>query len=243
MLFEAAFTKDNLDTYLKALAKEFRRLNGTKIPAEIILVGGASILVNYGFREMTYDIDAVVQASSVMKDAINCVGDKHGLPNGWLNTDCTRTRSYSTNLAEVSVFYKELSNILTVRTVAAEYLIAMKLMSGRLYKNDLSDVAGILWEHQKKGTPITYGAIDQAVVKLYGNWDSIPQESTSFIEAVFEKGDFETFYKQRQVSEKNSREVLLDFKKQTSDTLTENNLVDVLEKAKRMRQQERNDGK
>lgn len=35
------FSKENLDTYLKELAKEFRKKNGTKIPAEIILVGGA----------------------------------------------------------------------------------------------------------------------------------------------------------------------------------------------------------
>ena len=63
------FTKDNLDEYLKELAKEFRKMNGTRIPAEIILIGGAAILINYGFREMTYDMDAIIQASSSMKDA------------------------------------------------------------------------------------------------------------------------------------------------------------------------------
>ena len=35
-------------------------------PCEIILIGGASILANYGFRDMTYDMDAVILASSVM---------------------------------------------------------------------------------------------------------------------------------------------------------------------------------
>ena len=44
------FTKQNLDTYLKELAKEFRKLNGKDMPAEIILIGGAAILANYGFR-------------------------------------------------------------------------------------------------------------------------------------------------------------------------------------------------
>jgi len=65
------FTKDNLDTYLKELAKEYRRLNGTAMPAEIILIGGAAILANYGFRDMTCDVDAVIHASSSMKEAIN----------------------------------------------------------------------------------------------------------------------------------------------------------------------------
>lgn len=61
---EIPFTKDNLDSYLKELAKEFRKINGSRTPAEITLIGGAAILVNYGFREMTYDVDAIIQASS-----------------------------------------------------------------------------------------------------------------------------------------------------------------------------------
>ena len=54
MSADKPFTKENLDNYLKELAKEFRKLNGNKMPAEIILIGGASVLINYGFREMTY---------------------------------------------------------------------------------------------------------------------------------------------------------------------------------------------
>lgn len=53
------FTKDNLDMYLKELAKEFRKFNGKTMPAEIILVGGAAVLANYGFRNITTDIDAI----------------------------------------------------------------------------------------------------------------------------------------------------------------------------------------
>ena len=86
MSVEKTFTRENLDYYLKELAKEFRKRNGKNTQAEIILVGGAAILANYGFREMTYDIDAVIIASSAMKEAIYAVGDRFDLPNGWLNT-------------------------------------------------------------------------------------------------------------------------------------------------------------
>lgn len=58
------FTKENLNTYLKELGKEYRRLNGKTIPAEIVLIGGAAIIANYGFRDMTTDVDAVIHASS-----------------------------------------------------------------------------------------------------------------------------------------------------------------------------------
>jgi hypothetical protein len=51
------------------------------------MVGGASILANYRFREATTNIDAILVASSLMKDAINRVGYTLGLPNGWLNAD------------------------------------------------------------------------------------------------------------------------------------------------------------
>ena len=133
---------------MKELAKEFRRLNGRAMPAELILVGSAAVLSNYGFREMTADVDAVIHAASSMKDAINHVGDRFHLPNGWLNSDFMRTVSYSPKLNEFSVYYKTFYRILTVRTVSAEYLIAMKLCSGRKYKNDFSDVIGILAEHK-----------------------------------------------------------------------------------------------
>ena len=63
------FTKENLDLYLKELAKAFRKRNGKSMPAEIVLVGGAAILTNYGFRNMTTDIDAVIHAASTIKDA------------------------------------------------------------------------------------------------------------------------------------------------------------------------------
>ena len=78
MSVDKPFTKENLDSYLKELAKEFRKKNGTRMPAEIVLIGGASILINYGFREMTYDMDAIIKSSGAMKDAINTVGDRLG---------------------------------------------------------------------------------------------------------------------------------------------------------------------
>ena len=160
------FTKENLDTLLKELAKEFKRQNGTAVPAEIILIGGAAILAGYGFREMTTDVDAVIHASSAMKEAVNRIGDKYNLPHGWLNSDFMRTASYSPKLEQFSVYYKTFSNILQVRTVSAEYLIAMKLRSGRKYKNDLSDIIGILAEHENRGNPISKDKIDMAVYNL-----------------------------------------------------------------------------
>jgi len=81
MLSDKPFRKEDLDLYLKELAKEFRKRNGKTIPAEITLIGGASILINYGFREMTYDMDAIMDAASSIRDAITIVGDRYSLPH------------------------------------------------------------------------------------------------------------------------------------------------------------------
>ena len=230
-----SFTKENLDTYLKELAKEFRRLNGKRVPAEIVLVGGAAILTNYGFRDMTTDIDAVIHAATSMKDAINHVGDKFDLPNGWLNADFMHTGSYSPKLDEFSVYYKSFYGVLSVRTIAAEYLIAMKLRSGRKYKNDLSDVIGILAEHEKKGMPITFEKIDVAVKNLYGGWDSFPEDSKPFIEAALKNGDFENVYAAVKNDEIESKDILIDFEKDYPKVAKESNINDILKTLKEKR--------
>ena len=133
MLSDKPFRKEDLDLYLKELAKEFRKQNGKAIPAEITLIGGASILINYGFREMTYDMDAIMDAASSIRDAITIVGDRYNLPHGWINDDFMKTDSYMPRIVQYSRYYRTYSNIMTIRTVTSEYLVAMKLRSGRQY--------------------------------------------------------------------------------------------------------------
>lgn len=222
------FTKENLDTLLKELAKEFKRLNGTAVAAEIILIGGAAILAGYGFREMTTDVDAVIHASSTMKEAANKVGDKYNLPHGWLNSDFMRTNSYSPKLEQFSVYYKTFANVLQVRMVSAEYLIAMKLRSGRKYKNDLSDIIGILAEHENRGNPIPKDRIDAAVCNLYGSWDGFSADSVSFINDTLEKGNYGAVYAAVMEEEKNSKDMLVRFGEKYPGVTTQSNVNEIL---------------
>lgn len=204
MSADKPFTKENLDSYLRELAKEFRKKNGNKMSAEIILIGGASILINYGFREMTYDMDAIIKSSGAMKEAINTVGDRLELPVGWLNTDFANTKSYTPRLVEYSKYYKTFANILQVRTVSAEYLVAMKLMAGRQYKNDLSDIVGILIEQEERKKPLSFEVIQKAIVDLYDSYDKVPEDSRVFMEAIYNKEDLHDFYRQcREIEQEN----------------------------------------
>ncbi len=231
-MHEVPFTKENVDGYLKELAKEFRKLNGSQVPAEIILIGGAAVLINYGFREMTYDMDAIIQASSSMKDAINHVGDRMGLPNGWLNTDFMKTPSYTNKLIQYSQYYKTFSHVLKIRTVSAEYLVVMKLMAGRQYKNDLSDVVGILIEQKKNGKEILLEHIKSAANKLYDGYNNLPEVSRSFIQSVYETENLEALYKQIREDEKQNKNILLKFQDDYPNVLNGDNLADILKAAR-----------
>ena len=222
------FTKENLDQCLSKLAKEYRKRNGTKIRAEIILIGGAAVLSNYGFRDMTYDIDTIIRASASMKDAINAVGDELGLPTGWMNSDFTKTRSYSPKLVQYSKYYKRFGYVLDVRTITGEYLVAMKLMSGRKYKNDLSDIIGILYEEQKKENPLTIEQIQTAVTNLYGSWNALPQDSISFISEILNKHNLKTLYESYRANELSTKESLIEFETTYPNVVNTDNVNDII---------------
>lgn len=239
MSTDTVFTKENLDACLSRLAKEFRKLNGIKVPAEIVLIGGAAVLANYGFRDMTYDIDAIIQAFSSMKDAINRVGDEMGLPNGWLNSDFTKTKSYSPKLLQYSEYYKCFGYVLEVRTVSGEYLVAMKLMSGRKYKNDISDVIGILKEQKETGKPLTLEKIQTAACDLYDSWDNLPHESRELITDIMRYEQYEALYEQYRNNERMAKESLIDFEKKYPGVTNTDNVNDIIRNLKKRKEQER----
>lgn len=223
------FTKENLDLYLRELAREYRKQVGKSMPAELILIGGASVLLNYGFRNMTTDVDALIRGSSAMKDAVNRVGDRYRLPNGWLNADFMRTESYTPRLAEHAVFYRTFSNVLNVYTVSAEYLIAMKLRAGRQYKSDLSDVLGILAEHEKRGTPIRMAQLKAAVADLYGDWNVLPAASQRFIDGIMENGRFSELFEQIRHGEQETKALLTAFEQAYPGVIRQSNVDAIAE--------------
>ncbi|MCR5388825.1 MAG: hypothetical protein K6E56_06220 [Lachnospiraceae bacterium] len=227
-MYDKPFTRENLDKYLRELAKEFRRQNGKEMAAEIILIGGASVVINYGFRELTYDMDAVIKASSSMKDSINTVGDKYDLPNGWLNTDFMKTTSYSPRISQFSKYYKTYSNIVTFRTVTGKHLLAMKLMSGRQYKYDLSDAIGILWEQERLGLPLSLEQVKQACVDLYDSYDAIPEYSRKFIEQAIHDHEYERLYDKVRAMEKENKDILIEFQEDYPGVTNKDNVDDIL---------------
>lgn len=190
MSFE--FNRSNIDHYLYLVAKEYKKANRANPDAEIIIVGGASMIMNYNFRDTTTDIDSIIRAASSMKEVINQIGAENDLGDGWLNDDFKNTSSYSHRLIECSHFYKKFCNCLSVRTVSDEYLLAMKVRSARKYKNDFADIVGIIKEHQEMDRALNFQILNEAYNKLYG--EDIQMDIADQIKNIFASEDLEDLF-------------------------------------------------
>ena len=218
-----AISKNNIDDYFRALGKEFRKRNGKVMPAEIIITGGAALIIKYGFRGTTQDIDAILHASSAMHEAILSVADKYDLPPDWLNSDFTKTSSYSDKLMLHSKHYKTFSNIVDVRIVEDEYLIATKLRASRIYRHDLSDIIGIFLERSEIGQPLNTEDIKNAFTELYGDLP-IPQKGMEILNAINNSEDLEVLYEKVNAEEKTNNRILKDFEKEYPGILNDDNI-------------------
>ena len=230
MMNKDSFTKENIDELFKELGKEFRRLNGNKMPAEIVIVGGAAIVAKYGFRDTTTDIDALLYSSSAMKEAINRIGDKYNFSNGWLNQDFKKTSSYSDQILLYSRPYKTFSNILTVRMLPDEYLVAMKLASFRAYKHDRSDIIGIISESH-----VSEEKIRMAVDNLYGEWNKLSnaKEADEFLKVVYKTENLSELLNAVLESEQGNLKILKKIDSEYDNVLNQNNVNDVIKAAQK----------
>ena len=200
-----SLSKQQIENIFFDIARSLKKkLKGRKFSYEIIVVGGASILLNYSFRMSTIDIDCIDVNDALMNEVISEIGDKYSLPIGWINTDFLKTESYSPKLIQYSQFYKSYFNdTLIVRTIKDEYLIAMKVVAARKYKNDYSDIFGIVKENKN----LTLEIVLDAVKHLYGEDIIIDSNMLAFLKSIF--SDDENTYDKIVEKEKLEKETII----------------------------------
>ncbi len=219
--------KEKIDHCLYLVAKELKKKNKGVGSPELILIGGASVIINYGFRTNTTDIDSLMTVPSELKDVINKVGDDEGLPTGWLNDDFKKTASYSTKLYEVSKFYKTFCNYLTVRTVTGGPLIAMKIKAERRYKHDLSDIIGIISSMRESRMDISTHDVIESYKKLYD--EPLPEGWKEKLDEYFTTKDIEELFYETVAEESRNKEALLRAEKEYKDVVNEKNVNEFIE--------------
>jgi hypothetical protein len=79
----AQMNKDDIEKYLRMLGRE---LLTKQVTGELLLVGGAVMLLEIGNREITKDIDAYFdpQSATAIREASIIIARREGLPVDWL---------------------------------------------------------------------------------------------------------------------------------------------------------------
>lgn len=175
-------TKEKLEQLFKELGKEIKRDLGKNASVELVIVGGASILLNYDFRTMTTDVDAMKDSFSQLKTCIGNVGDKNGLSYDWLNFDFKNTESYTPELRTFSKYYKTYAGVLQIYTVKDEYLLCMKLVSFRDNGRDINDAVQLF----KKIPDLDFKKLDKAMRNLYGGWERVKPEAKELVTSMLQ---------------------------------------------------------
>jgi uncharacterized nucleotidyltransferase DUF6036 len=119
-------SRDDIRSALVALAGE---LGGLPVRCEIAVVGGAAMVLLYGAREATKDVDVVFLKQGdpgLVRRAVQRVAAALELPDDWLN-DAAKGYVHGLALGEVLIDERAL----LVRALAPHQLLAMKLSAWR----------------------------------------------------------------------------------------------------------------
>jgi Nucleotidyltransferase of unknown function (DUF6036) len=117
------------ETILEAFEALARELESSGASYEVVIAGGAALVLLYNARETTKDVDAIAVDSSdlsALRAAARRVGLSKGLPEDWLNDGA---KGYLNGVLPGEVLFKRPS--LLVRALAPQQLLAMKLCAWR----------------------------------------------------------------------------------------------------------------
>ncbi len=205
------FTRTGLEAALQKLADIYSRQTPHSALAELVITGSGAVLLNYGFRNIHSYIDAILCGQASLGSAVRETAHSLRLPEEWMNLDFPTSHPYSPEMLRYAVHHHIYSNVLIVKTLRAEYLIAANLRSARKYQSDFPDIIGIMAAHEQAGNPITMDQIDNAVMKLYGSWDMIPKVSKRFLQDLTDAGHYTELYARITSWEKRISGIQIDF--------------------------------
>jgi len=103
-------------------------LHQRKDHAEIVVAGGAALVLLFRARESTKDVDAYIlkPEAALVRSAVEAVAASLDLPNDWLND---AAKGYFVGVTTGEVLYESVA--LTVRAASTAQLLAMKLAAWR----------------------------------------------------------------------------------------------------------------
>lgn len=130
--------KQDIEKYLRMLGQELQK---RQVTGEILLAGGAVMLLKVQNREVTKGIDAYFPSgqANVIREAARVVAEREGLADDWIN-DGVKSFFYTQPPSERWAEYPGLRVYMT----SLDYLFAMKAVAGR--PQDIDDMKALAIE-------------------------------------------------------------------------------------------------
>jgi len=170
--------KEQIEFYLEKLSEALER-RGVK--GEIVLYGGAAMVLALKARPSTKDVDAVFMPKDLIYQAAKEVEGQYGAPESWLND---AVKGFVSPREEHDP-YRDLPN-LRVFTAAPEYLLAMKCMSLRIGRGS-SDVEDVRFLIRHLGLTSAKDLLDR--IEKYYPRNRISPKTQFAVEELFETLD------------------------------------------------------
>jgi hypothetical protein len=121
-----------------------------QVTLELCIYGGGAMLLAYGARETTKDVDVTARPSDVVLRLARSVAERLNLHESWLNNEVRKFVSDQGTFAPLQIHDLEASakRRLKITRPSASYLLAMKCLAGRSalpgYPGDLADIEFLL---------------------------------------------------------------------------------------------------
>lgn len=149
--------------------------------AEIVIVGGAALVLLFDARESTKDVDAyfVTPEAALLRDAVQAVANRLDLPGDWLNDGA---KGYFVGVTTGDVLFA--SSTLTVRAASTAQLLAMKLAAWRdavdrgdatLLLSHMGGTAQEIWAEVRPFVPMHQ--LDKASYAFEDLWETLHEHS------------------------------------------------------------------
>lgn len=144
---------------------------------EIVIAGGAALALLFNARKATKDIDALFKPSKEFREIIEEIAMERDLEKDWLNDG---VKGFFTDRLKTDL-YKEYSN-LSIYSINAEGLLALKLTSARTETNDVQDSIILMKHLNIKNEEQLFD-----IVQKYTNINQQTPKCNFFIQEVFER--------------------------------------------------------
>lgn len=173
-----ALSADDIRRAFVALSEELER---AQRHAEMIVFGGAALVLLFRARESTKDVDAyfVTPEASTIRSAAEAVAERLELPVDWLND---AAKGYVVELTTGAILYE--SGALTIRAASTPQLLAMKLAAwrdavdrgdARLLLSQIAGTADQIWSVVKQFVPAHL--LDKASYAFEDIWETLHEPS------------------------------------------------------------------